>query len=272
MGKVQAKKYPALPLKARSGLGRKLSLSQRSFVLDLLAQGQRPSAVREKLRREQGVEVSLPTICGYVTSHREELAQRRREWNKGLDKVHLRHRRARVEELARAYSLLLRECYREMCGECLGAGIRRISGHRTVRCSTCKGRKWVLPKDAVAYDLGDDGAATAPRLGNVPAPPGMSLEAWDRMAAILKQIREEVGDARPERPEAADALLAAAQAAERQAYAEQIKRMTSEQFIEALKQLGAGREAKTTKQLTGSGGDNESGKAGGVSGGPSKEV
>lgn len=77
------------------------------------------------------------------------------------------------------------------------------------------------------------------------------MAAWDRMLLCLKAIRDEVGDAKPERPEAAAALLAAAQAAKVQAYAEQVRRMTSKEFIEAMKVLGAGRCRDSHLDITG---------------------
>lgn len=235
--------------------GRKLSVAEQGLVLDMLARLHRPSEIRERLRRETGTVVGLEAIRRYLKVHAEEIEQRRKAWNAGVDKVPLRHRRARVEEYSRLYSLNIRQFWREVCLVCSGQGCvggTAVPGAARRRCRPCRGTGWTLPGGVAAYEIGDDLESEVLRLTGMPPPPGMDSEAWDRAMRCLRQISEEVGDARPERGEAAETLLAAAEAEQRRAYADQVRRMTSSQFVELCARMTAEREARWEAQQAGS--------------------
>ena len=247
------KRLPSLPIKALSSKSRKLSVAEKDRVIELFAHGFRPPEVRDWLRKEQGVQVTTNALSAYLGTHKAEIAERRKLWNADMDSLHIRQPRARVEELARAYALMVREFYRVMCPACAGVGTTIKKGRTedsewtSVRCMICKGHKWVLPADAVAYDLGDDAAEGAMRLANSPPPPGFNLEVWSRAQAILEQIRREVGDAEPERGkgggEAPEIIAAMARADAVKALASNLSSRPSSEIVEILRQLGSDRKA-----------------------------
>ena len=247
MAAKRTKRLPSLPIKAPSSKARKLSVAEKDRVIELLAKGFRPAEVRDWLRKEQGVQVTTNAIAAYIGTHKDEIAERRKAWNADMDSLHIRQPRARVEELARAYALMMREFYRALCPTCVGLGTTFKKGKKdgegtSARCQTCKGHKWVLPADAVAYDLGDDAASGAMRLANSPPPPGFNLEVWSRAQAILEQIRREVGDAAPEERkgggEAPEIIAAMARADAVRALASNLSSRPSSEIVEILRQLG----------------------------------
>lgn len=241
--KAKRRRLPTRALVPATKFGPRLSIAEQDLVCQLLAEGERPSAVRERLRKEQGTEITTTGVRLYLKSHAGEIEQRRAAWNAGTDKEPLRHKRPRLRELVRWYALLVRECYREVCKPCAGRGWTGPKDDRK-RCVPCRATGWALPKQAVAYELGDDVEHEVLRLTGLPPPPGAPLDIWDRALVCLKQIREEVGDAKPERSEAADVLLAAAEAKKAEAFADQMRGLTSAKFIELCVKIGAAREAR----------------------------
>ena len=251
MAAKRRKRLSSLPIKAPSSKARKLSVAEKDRVIELFAHGFRPAEVRDWLRKEQGVQVTTNALSAYLGTHKAEIAERRKAWNADIDSLHIRQPRARVEELARAYALMVREFYRVMCPICAGMGLTLKKGKKTdevavsVRCEACKGHKWVLPREAVAYDLGENAAEGALRLANSPPPPGFNLEVWSRAQAILEQIRREVGDAEPEGRkgggEAPEIIAAMARADAVKALASNLSSRPSSEIVEILRQLGSDR-------------------------------
>ncbi len=247
MKKTAKPKPVTLSLKAKASKSRKLSVAEKDLVLDELAKGRRPKETADWLRRATGTAVTLHLIASYLRTHADEIAKRRRAWSAGaLDQMHLRYRGARVGELIAAYALLVRQCFREMCPTCAGSGLVAVGKKDNVttgRCAGCKGRRWVVSKDADAYTLGDDVGASARRLMGMAVPPDFPLSVWDRMQSILKQIGEEVGDTKAERSASVEDLEAVSKATLRQAYAKALEQMTPEQRVEVMMRLGGARPA-----------------------------
>lgn len=218
--------------------GPKLTIAQQDHVLMLLSQGYKPTRVCELLATEQGVAISSGAIRGYLKTHKDEIAQRREQWNSEIESVPLRYRRTRLEELVRLYSLTLREFYRLPCKSCNGLGSKAGSF-----CMSCKGLGWSLPRDAVAYEIGENVESDALRLSQAPPPPNFDAAAWDRAMSCLKEIREEVGDSvdkkRRDNVEEAETL---ARTAAMQSLKQRIDSLTSTEFIGLLRDMGQRRE------------------------------
>jgi hypothetical protein len=244
-----------LPIKANASKSRKLSLEQQGIACQKLATGLRPRVVAEQMRKEHGVQASPEAYANYLRTHATEIAQYRKSWNENVrDKVHLRFSGARLIELVKAYYMLLRLLFRVMCPTCLGGGVTSIKsksrkeGELSIarRCRTCKGCKWVVAKEADTYELGDDAAAGALRLATIPMPINVDPAVWDRMAAILRQIREEVGDAKQDKGSSGEDLEAVARIAALQAMTSKLSQMTSEEFSAFCRsQLGSRQELPT---------------------------
>ena len=242
-----------LPVKAKASKSRKLSLEQQGIACQKLATGLRPRVVAEQMRKEHGVQATPEAYANYLRTHATEIAQYRKSWNENVrDKVHLRFSGARLIELVKAYYMLLRLLFRVMCPTCLGLGLTYTKSKKasesstTHRCRTCKGCKWVVAKEADTYELGDDAAAGALRLATIPMPINVDPAVWDRMAAILRQIREEVGDAKQDKGSSGEDLEAVARIAALQAMSSKLSQMTSEEFSAFCRsQLGSRQELPT---------------------------
>jgi hypothetical protein len=241
---------PTRGIKAKASKTRKLSMAEMNWVMDALATGLSPREVRERLWKETGTDVTRNAIAAYLKTHAHEIALRRKAWNENvLDKVQLRFSGARVLELANAYRLLYRQFFREVCKECIGEGKTLKPGSVTTpfqmltiadyqRCEICRGRRWIIPKRLEIYSLGDDVLMGAVRIAALSQPPGFDPVIWDKMAAILRQIREEVGDAKPEKSSSSEELEAIARAAAYQSFKERVDNMTTEEFIAAMQARG----------------------------------
>ena len=192
-----------------NGNGQKLTLAQREQLLGWLGRGWPPSKVRDALREAGGPTIALPTILGYAKRHPEEIAQKRAAWMARLRDEPLANIRDRLRELAKMYGTSVLSLYRELCPTCGGDGTlpilrapvddqgREVRGAElvkgTFRCETCRGRKWILPESVrrVVATTGDD-----IRLDTLPErPPAVDPEGLEALRSILRQIREEVGDA-----------------------------------------------------------------------------
>lgn len=230
----------ALPLRAKGYMGRKLSIAQQNFALDVhVREGLGPAALRERLREETGTAVSANALQGFLTRRHDEIVARKRLWNDQIDVVHLRHRRGRLDELVRMYALLVRQLSLEMCKTCLGRGVGVDSQGKALRCKTCLGRGTMVPKGVLhAYALGEDVGASALRLASGCPPAGCDLTVWDRMMACLREIRDEVGDTKVRMvidPEEAERL---ADAKVRTAWADKVTKMSSQDFLGLLRKMG----------------------------------
>ena len=192
-----------------NGNGQKLTADQRVQMLDWLGRGWPPSRVRDALREAGGPTIALPTILGYAKRHPEEIAQKRQAWLAKLRDEPLANIRDRLRELLKMYGVGVLAQYRELCPQCGGEGTlpvlrtpkdeqgRVVRGAEpirgTVRCETCRGRKWVLP-DSVQRVLRATGGDV--RFETLPEqPPAVDPEGLEACRSILRQIREEVGDA-----------------------------------------------------------------------------
>lgn len=238
------KRLPNLPIKALSSKSRKLSIAQKSLVLDLLADGRRPAEIRDILKEEQGVAVTPECIAAYVRNNKDEIIKRKQLLNEGMEMVHLRHRSARLQEHIRLHAILVRQLFREMCEGCLGQGTRSGAGGELIRCSKCRGRKHVFADRVKAYDIGDDYGLTALTLANSAPPEGCDLAVWDRIVVNLKEIGDLVGDTKIRiavDPEEQERL---ARVKEREAVAAQVAKMSPQEFTKLLTKL-AGEKART---------------------------
>lgn len=239
--KRQTPRLPGLPIKALSSKGRKLSIAQKSLVLDLFAQGRRPCEIQTILKEEQGVAITSVAVASYAKSNRDEIIKRKRLLNEGMEVVHLRHRHARLQEHVRLHSIMVRQLFKEMCGTCFGQGVT-VHGNKPKRCKQCKGLKYVIPEKANAYDLGDDYGFSALTLANSGAPEGCDLAVFDRIVSNLKEIGDLVGDTKlrisidPEEQERV------ARAAEREALAKQVAQMSPQEFTKLLSKLAREKE------------------------------
>jgi len=229
-----------LPIRSKGYMGRKLSIAQQNFALDLhVREGLGPAALRERLREETGTSVSANALQGFLTRRYEEIVARKRLWNDQIDVVHLRHRRGRLDELVRMYALLIRQLSQEMCQACLGGGVGADLKGKALRCKTCKGRGTVVPKELLlAYELGEDVGASALRLASGRAPVGCDLTVWDRMMVCLREIRDEVGDAKVRVAVDSEEAGRLADAKVRTALADKVAKMSSEEFMGLLRKMG----------------------------------
>jgi hypothetical protein len=239
---------PRLPIKALSSKSRKLSIAQKNYVLDLLADGRRPAEIRDLLREEQGTAVTSQAIAAYVKSNRDEIIKRKKLRAEGMETVHLRYRHARLQEHVRLHAILVHQLFKEMCETCLGQGIVAKAGSPQ-RCKKCKGHKWVAPDRAKAYELGDDYGLTARSLSNSTPPDGCDLDVWDRLVVNLREIGNLVGDAKVRIAIDAEEQERLAKAQERQALAKQVEEMSPEDFKKLLFRLGSNQGATIVQDI-----------------------
>ena len=236
--KRQTQQLPGLPVKALSSKSRKLSIAQKSLVLDLLAQGRRPYEILNILKEEQGVAVTSACVAAYVRNNREEIIKRKRMLSEGMEVVHLRYRHARLQEHVRLHAILVRQLFSELCSDCLGQGLDGVDAKgKSILCKLCKGRKRVIVGGVNAYDLGDDYGITAVTLANSFPPDGCDLAIWDRIVVNLKEIGDLVGDTKIRiaiDPEEQERL---ARAQEREALAKQVAQMSPAEFTRLLMKL-----------------------------------
>lgn len=235
-------RLPGLPIKALSSKSRKLSIAQKSLVLDLLVQGRRPYEIRDLLREEQGVAITSAAVAAYMRGNRDEIIKRKRLLNDGMDLVHLRHRHARLQEHVRLHAILVRQLFKEMCETCGGQGCVSIKT-KVKRCKTCRGLKYVVPDSAKAYGLGDDYGLTALTLSNsISAPQGCDLAVFDRLMTNLKEIGDLVGDAKLRISVDPEEHERVAKAKLQEAYAAQMAQMSPAEFTKLLMQLADEKE------------------------------
>ena len=202
-------KITSLPQRKATGNGQKLSLAQRDRVLDWLGRGWAPSKIRGALRDAGWPLVAHTTILGYAKRHPEEIAQKRAAWMARLRDEPLANIRDRLRELTRMYGTGVLAQFRELCPTCGGDGtlpilrapkdeqgraVRNADPVKgTIRCETCRGRKWILP-DRIRRVVAATGDGI--RLDTLPErPPTVDPEGLEALRSILRQIREEVGDA-----------------------------------------------------------------------------
>jgi hypothetical protein len=188
--------------------GQKLSVEQRSQVLDWLARGWTLSRVQVALQEAGGPRIAHQTLSGYQKRHAEEIRQKRDKWIAGLRGEPLAVPRDRLRELLKMYGIGVLAQYRELCPQCGGKGTlpilrqpvdksrKPVEGAEPIlgeiRCETCRGRKWVLPAAVQAVVAATDGDI---RLDTLPTrPPAADPEGLEALRSILRQIREEVGD------------------------------------------------------------------------------
>jgi len=189
--------------------GHKLSVEQRNQVLDWLARGWTLSRVQLAVQEAGGPRIAHQTLSGYQKRHTEEIRQKRDKWIAGLRGEPLAVPRDRLRELLKMYGVGVLAQYRELCPQCGGEGTLpvlrtpmddqggEVRGAEPIlgeiRCETCRGRKWVLP-DSVQRVLRATGGDV--RFETLPAqPPVVDPEGLEACRDILRQIREEVGDA-----------------------------------------------------------------------------
>jgi len=189
--------------------GHKLSVEQRNQVLDWLARGWTLSRVQLAVQEAGGPRIAHQTLSGYQKRHTEEIRQKRDKWISGLRGEPLAVPRDRLRELLKMYGVGVLAQYRELCPRCGGEGTLpvlrtpmddqggEVRGAEPIlgeiRCETCRGRKWVLP-DSVQRVLRATGGDV--RFETLPAqPPVVDPEGLEACRDILRQIREEVGDA-----------------------------------------------------------------------------
>lgn len=189
--------------------GQKLSVEQRSQVLDWLARGWTLIRIQHALIEAGGPQISHQALSAYQKRHPEEIRQKRDRWIAELRGDPLAVPRDRVRELLKMYGVGVLSQYRELCPDCGGDGVLPVlrtpkdERGRTIRnaepvkgntrCERCRGRKWILPVEVqrvLAATGGDIRFETLPD-----APPAVDPEGLDACRDLLRQIREEVGDA-----------------------------------------------------------------------------
>jgi hypothetical protein len=182
---------------------RKLTVEQQDYVLDCLGKGWPPPVVRAKMRELGMPDVTTVTIRSYKTTRAEEIEARRVRWLAKLRGEPLAEPRDRLRELRYLYAQMIMAELREPCPGCVGAGQTTITekkGKTEVKrqqvCPACRGKKYLLPEAVIMLvkELrGDVRLETLIPL--LEAIPGATPKFNERAAEILRQIREETGDA-----------------------------------------------------------------------------
>ena len=206
---------PAKNLINKNPRTQKLTIAERDYMLECFAKGWPPAKVREAMR-QRGI-LNTPTlvsVAGAARTNAEEIAQRKARWYAQLRGEPLAQPRDRLRERIKMYNLCILGQFREACPGCGGEGkvpalvppvgadgkpLVAAKGQPgpplasvNRRCDICKGRKWLLPPEALALEIVLERDV---RLDTLPAlPPGGSGEWLDRARDLLGEIREEVGD------------------------------------------------------------------------------
>ena len=190
---------------ARSSKERKLSVSQQDYLLDCLGKGWPPALCMQKLREAGAPDVTTANIRAYRKSKETEIAERRAKWLSQLRGEPLAEARDRLRELRYLYAQMVMAELREPCPGCVGTGQTTITepakgGKKETKkqqvCPACRGKRYRLPEDVIELVnalRGDVRLETLiPLLRTIP---GASPKFNERAAEILRQIRDEVGDA-----------------------------------------------------------------------------
>jgi hypothetical protein len=165
-----------------------------------------------ELRKLSWPDISHTAILGYRKRHPDEIRQKREAWMAELRGEPLAPVRSRLQELQASYALTILNLYADLCEDCGGRGtfptlqrptdsrgrplkraekVEMVPGVR--RCPTCRGRGRVIPADVLMLLQAAEGDF---RLAMLTAPPAhVDSTVLADLRGILRQIREETGDA-----------------------------------------------------------------------------